>query len=265
MERSEIAEGGIMRKGVGFTLIELLVVIAIIALLLAILVPSLGKAKEHTRNILCRSNLKQYGLAMRMYLDDNDCRFPTTNIWLKSPAGGGYGAFLREGDEPDGVFWPYISSYDIHLCPSFWPAARGTSLDPTIRGNYVMNSYIGNNSKIWSDWLGAGVTGVTKESEVHRSTVLTFTEENAWSIPNYSYAPFNDTFFTIGNSTRLIDNFATFHNPPTRDRSNPDGGLNAGRGNLVNLDGSVDSVPRAKTPDDLDRGFRLAWPKKKVQ
>jgi prepilin-type N-terminal cleavage/methylation domain-containing protein len=66
-------EGRVSRRTVrGFTLIELLVVIAIIALLLAILMPALQKVKEQAKEISCRSNLRQVGVIIYLYLQDND-------------------------------------------------------------------------------------------------------------------------------------------------------------------------------------------------
>ncbi len=60
------------RRGDGFTLMELLVVIAIIAILLAISMPALRKAKVLTRRMVCQSNLRQIALAWHVYIDDHD-------------------------------------------------------------------------------------------------------------------------------------------------------------------------------------------------
>jgi prepilin-type N-terminal cleavage/methylation domain-containing protein/prepilin-type processing-associated H-X9-DG protein len=68
----------------GFTLIELLVVIAIIAILAALLLPALAKAKGNARDAACRNNLKQWGLAATMYVNDNNQVFPWPRFQVNS-------------------------------------------------------------------------------------------------------------------------------------------------------------------------------------
>jgi len=68
-----------------FTLIELLVVIAIIAILAAMLLPALSRAKESSKRIACLNNLRQLNLALQMYADDNEGRFPPRSSVARWP------------------------------------------------------------------------------------------------------------------------------------------------------------------------------------
>src|SRR6516162_7030565 len=70
-----------------FTLIELLVVIAIIAILAAMLLPVLGKAKNKAQDISCSNNLRQLQVCWHLYVDDNNQALPPTSVW---PAGNGW-------------------------------------------------------------------------------------------------------------------------------------------------------------------------------
>ena len=60
----------------GFTLIELLVVIAVIALLMAVLLPVLGRVRKQAKSIVCQSNLRQWGIGFSAYVGDHDGKMP---------------------------------------------------------------------------------------------------------------------------------------------------------------------------------------------
>ncbi len=74
-----------LRPDGGFTLIELLVVIAIIALLMGILLPSLNRAREQGKKIVCLNNMRQMGIALQAYLIDSDYRLPSSSCHVADP------------------------------------------------------------------------------------------------------------------------------------------------------------------------------------
>ena len=253
-----------MRKRKGFTLIELLVVIAIIAILMAILMPALQRVKKQARTIICRKNLSQYGIASRMYLDDNEGRFPYSFTWLCKDFGfvgcGWHDASKNLVNNPDraGELWPYLKDKNVHMWPEFYVVAKmvgcsrcdGRTIPIEPQYSYCMNSYL--NGDAWGavpSQFRTNMENIRTENQVKNpARVFFFSEENPWPIPGLSGAGTNDNNLRStppGNT----DCFATYHNAPTGD-------LDRGYANAVFVDGHVEQVsayPKGNT-------FILSWP-----
>jgi prepilin-type N-terminal cleavage/methylation domain-containing protein len=170
----------------GFTLIELLVVIVIIAILAAMLLPALAKAKARAQNIRCVNNLKQLGLANRMYCDDFSDHLAYPN-WdggnAGNPAGwlylvGGVPALTPGGTQiPDpylqtrpyamsaigvqawqtGLWYKYCNNYNSYLCP-----VDITSKDYLIPPGMGTAPYTGRNNKLSTYVMDGAVQGFGK-------------------------------------------------------------------------------------------------------
>jgi len=114
----------------GFTLIELLVVIAIIAILAAMLLPVLSRAKESGHRIACLNNLKQLSLAAQLFVNDNDSNYPlrsATDRW------------------PDKFYDNYGKNVKLLLCPSEPTDSPATEPDSTVADSaprsYIINGF----------------------------------------------------------------------------------------------------------------------------
>jgi prepilin-type N-terminal cleavage/methylation domain-containing protein len=223
----------------GFTLIELLVVISIIAILMAIMMPALQRVKTQAQEMTCRSNLRNYGVAQTMYLDESDDRYPSpwTSLVMTEAPVSGYQRYCRWHDPrypADGPFWPYLKESKVHLCPTFrvlanTMAASHPSHDPRIPiepyYSYSMNGFLGSTT-------GTSPGGVVKRSQITRRTseVFFFGEENMW-IRTGSQWVLNDNALCPDGR----DWFGTFHGAKRGD-------WGGGTVNLVCVDAHVEST-----------------------
>jgi prepilin-type N-terminal cleavage/methylation domain-containing protein/prepilin-type processing-associated H-X9-DG protein len=221
-----------LRNICAFTLIELLVVIAIIAILAAMLLPVLARAKQTSLRIACMDNLKQLGLAAMIYTGDNHGYFPpryTADRW------------------PDKFYDSYGHSLKILLCPSS-PLTAGSSPSNNV-ADASPRSYLING---WNDYFqqtldtsdftsymnGTYPQGILQSAIMQPTTVILLGEKSSQAGDFYADLLNGDDIDLVVNESR--------HDANGQDSIN---GMGSGGSNYTMCDGSVQFI---KFPLSLD-------------
>ena len=208
---------GRLHQSAGFTLIELLVVIAIIAILAAMILPALARAKSSAHRTKCMSNLKQLEVALKLYVDDNRGLFPPRSDVIRWPA----------------ELLELYRNTNLLACPTdlqrgIPPASLGAS-NPKYFADNSLRSYLMNG---WNDVFPTAITSTpAREFSMKESTVLKPSETVIWGEKRHQADDFWMDLYESGDNLTDKVQHGTHSNllKPTR----------AGGANFACADGAV--------------------------
>ncbi len=234
MKICETGESGrtVFSRRAAFTLIELLVVIAIIAILAAMLLPALAKAKKKALGTACISNMKQLTLAAVTYSTDHaDAIVPNGGATFGSWVPGGtavYDVSQLPGATnttliEQAALYPYNRSVGIYRCPADQDILPGTDR-PRVR-NYSLNGMMGDNLGFALD-VHPGIPENRKFSQVRApgaSEASFFVDEQSSASPSATKTSIDDGYFAVdsgGPGSRSAYNSQLWRNVPSSRHGN---------------------------------------------
>ena len=215
-----------IHKKTGFTLIELLVVISIIAILMGILMPSLGMARKMAQSITCSSHLRTLMIAWNLYAGDNDDKLVAAQTGMEGRPNWFSGGLSFtsaavnwdiENNMTTSPLWTYVGkNRKIYKCPAdkaevtnnlgTWvPRVRSNSMSQVFGYGEWLNSSPSNRSQtVWRTY--SKLTGI-----VHPGKTWVFIDEHPNSINDAAFAN-ACTDASVPSAARIIDFPANYHN-----------------------------------------------------